>query len=276
MDVHVRDLEADLSERVVASCLARAPSASGILVGGSYARGTASLVSDLDLCVFVNDDRDAEHYRTWLEDRAGAPALHVSARTDMTLEVWAEDAQEPQDWAFGLPTAQPFEWLWELDGALRDELGDRPVLRTPAGEPEVEDLVTELTKLHRAAASADDVGVRFHAQRVVLFAAPTVVALNAPAPTVDTPRAALETICGGLAQTPDDWRRDVLVCSGLDPADVPATAAAADRLTVGVLELLRAIDPMIDAQDGVADLVRSGALERILAASRAASGAARD
>jgi phosphoribosyl-AMP cyclohydrolase len=267
--VHIRDLGADLLDHVVVSCLERVPSALGILVGGSYARGAATLVSDLDLCVFVDDDDDAEHYRTWLVARAGAPPLHVSARTDMTLEAWAEDAEEPQDWAFGLPTAQPFEWLWEIGGALRDELGDRPLLVTPAGEPEVEDLVTELTKVHRAALSADALGVRFHAQRLVAFAAPTVVALNAPAPKVDTPRAALETICDGLPRTPGDWRGDVLACLGLDPVDVAATAAAADRLVVGVLELLRATDPMIDTQDGVADLVRSRDLERMLDASRA-------
>lgn len=77
----------------MASWLARTPTARGILVGGSFARGAASLVSDLDLCVFVDDGHDAEHYRTWLENRTGAPALHVTARTDMTLDVWAEDCR---------------------------------------------------------------------------------------------------------------------------------------------------------------------------------------
>ena len=251
------------------SCRERVPSARGILVGGSYARGAASRASDLDLSVFVDDDDDAVHYRTWLQDRADAPSLHVSARTDLTLAAWADDAEEPQEWAFGLPTAQPFEWLWEPEGALRRELGDRPVLLTPAGEPEVEDMVTELTKVHRSAARADGLGVRFHAQRVVVFASPTVVALNSPAPKVDTPRAALDTICHGLARTPDTWAGDVLVCLGLDPADVAATEAAADRLVIGVLELLRSVDPTVDAQDGVADLVRSGQLDRLLDASRA-------
>lgn len=222
--------------------------------------------------MFVDDDDDAEHYRTWLEDRTDAPPLHVSARTDLTLHAWAEDAEEPQEWAFGLPTTQPFEWLWEPEGALRRALGELPVLLTPAGEPEVEDMVTELTKVHRSSARADDLGVRFHAQRVVAFASPTVVALNSPAPTVDTPRAALDTICEGLSRTPGAWAADVLVCLGLTPEDVATTAAAADRLVIGVLELLRTVDPTIDAQDGVADLVRSGDLDRLLDASRALRG----
>src|SRR5687768_13105704 len=93
--VHVRDLAVELLEQVAASCRTRVPSTRGILVGGSYARGAATLASDLDLYVFVDDDDDAEHYRTWLEERADAPPLHVSARTDLTLEAWAVDADEP-------------------------------------------------------------------------------------------------------------------------------------------------------------------------------------
>ena len=50
------------------------------------------------------------------------------------------------------------------------------------------------------------------------------------------------------------------------------TAAAADRLVIGVLELLRTVDPTIDPQDGVADLVQSGDLDRLLEASRSARG----
>ncbi|HYD09872.1 MAG TPA: nucleotidyltransferase domain-containing protein [Acidimicrobiales bacterium] len=269
--MHVRDLPAALLASVVASCRTRVPAARGILVGGSYARGSASTASDLDLAVFIDDeDEDAAlHYRTWLEVRADSPPLHVSARTDLTLATWAEEAEEPADWAFGLPTAQRFEWLSEPDEELRRALGAQPVLRTHAGEPEVEDMVTELTKVHRAEASADDIGVRFHARRAVDFAAPTVVALNAPPPCVDTPRAALDTICAGLTRTPDGWTEDLLVCLGLTPTDIRTTAAAADRLVVGVLELLRTIDPTVDRQDGVAELVRSRDLDRLLDASRA-------
>lgn len=266
--VHVDDLGAELLAQVVASCRKRVPAVRGVLVGGSYARGAAALSSDLDLSVFVEDDDDAEYYRTWLEDRGDLPPLHVSARTDLTLEAWAEDSEEPQEWAYGLPTAQPFEWLWEPDGALRRALGDHPVLVTPPAEPEVEDMVTELTKVHRAATRADDLGVRFHAQRLVIFATPTVVALNSPAPKVDTPRAALDTICAGLSHVPDGWAGDVLTCLGLDPLDVAATGAAADRLVIGVLELVRTIDPTVDSQPGVADLVRSGDFDRVLERSR--------
>lgn len=269
--VHVHDLGAELLERVVASCRTRVPEARAVLVGGSYARGAAARASDLDLAVFVEDDDDAEHYRTWLEDRGDSPPLHVSARTDLTLEAWTEDSDEPQDWAYGLPTAQPFEWLWEPDGALRRALGDHPVLVTPPAEPEVEDMVTELTKIHRASAQADDLGVRFHAQRLVTFASPTVVALNTPAPKVATPRAALDTICAGLSHVPNGWAADVLTCLGLNPLDVAATVAAAEQLVIGVLELVRTIDPTVDSQPGVADLVRSGDFDRVLDRSRTQS-----
>jgi hypothetical protein len=266
--VHVHDLGVELLDQVIASCLTLVPSARGVLVGGSYARGTAAPASDLDLAVFVGDDDAADHYRTWLEDRGDAWPLHVSARTDLTLDAWAEDSEEPQEWAFGLPTAQPFEWLWESDGSLRRALGDHPVLVTPRGDPEVEDMVTELTKIHRASAQADDLGVRFHAQRLVSFASPTVVALNARAPKVDTPRSALDTICGGLTQVPDGWADNLLVCLGLTPVDVAATVEAAERLVIGVLELLRRIDPTVDSQLGVADLVSSGDFDRVLERSR--------
>jgi hypothetical protein len=53
------------------------PSAIAVLVGGSYAKGTADELSDLDLTAIV--DGDGGRYRTWFQDRPGMRPLHVSA-----------------------------------------------------------------------------------------------------------------------------------------------------------------------------------------------------
>src|SRR5688500_14416861 len=132
------DLPVELRDRVIASCREREPSTAAILVHGSYARGCARPDSDLDLGIFITDEPRA-HYRTWFAARLADAPLHVSARSGLSIDVWQEEGEEdePEDWTFGLPAELVHVWLWVGDESIRERLGDEPVLRRPAAEPEV-------------------------------------------------------------------------------------------------------------------------------------------
>lgn len=258
----LRDLPTDLRERVIASCREREPSAVGVLVHGSYATATARPDSDLDLGIFISGSPTA-HYRTWFEERAAPKPLHISARSDLSLETWQREASEPKSWAMGLPVELRYAWLWSADERLRAAIGECPVLRKPGVKPEVEDMVEALLKARRAHATGDEIGVRFAAQAAARSAAPCVAALNQPAPVRD-PRTALDTLTT-LPIAPERWAVDLLACLGLAPQAAPGVIVAAERLVGGVLRLLRERDPAVDPQPDIARYVADGTFERLLA-----------
>jgi phosphoribosyl-AMP cyclohydrolase len=261
MGLSLGDLSAGLTDRVVASSREREPGATGILVHGSYATGRARPDSDLDLAIFVSGPPTV-HYRTWFEERKGQLPLHVSARSDLTVEIWKQEAMTPADWALGIPVELAHVWLWPGDGYLRNTLGDNPVVRKPGAAPEVEDMVDALLKARLAVVTGDSIGLRLAAQDAVRFAAPCVVALNTPERARD-PRSALTTILG-LPVAPLGWRDDVVTCLGLSSRGDHDVAAAGERLVRGVLRLLRETDPYVDPQPDIARYLIDGTFEKIL------------
>jgi len=52
----------------IAATAATYPAISKVILFGSRARGTASRVSDIDLCVFCEDDRDFNHFYMDMEE----------------------------------------------------------------------------------------------------------------------------------------------------------------------------------------------------------------
>lgn len=257
----VSDLEPDLTRRVIGSCRAREPSAAGILVHGSFATGRASRESDLDLALFIEGE-PSEHYRTWFEARDGLPPLHVSARCDLNIEVWAEERSEPEDWALGLPVALPHVWLWLSDRRLAEVLGDHPVLSKPGTPPEIEDMVDAAVKMRRHAFGGDELGARLEAQAAARFAAPTVCALNDPEPVTD-PRSALAAVLA-LPVAPAGWKADFPVAMGLTAAAFDEIVEATIRLVTGTLRLARERNPGVDRQPEIERYLVDGTFERLL------------
>jgi len=257
----VSDLEPGLVAGVVGSCRAREPGVAGILVHGSYATGRASGDSDLDLALFIAGE-PSEHYRTWFEARGGSAPLHVSARCDLTVDVWQAEREEPEDWALGLPVELPHTWLWLGDRRLAEVLGDHPLLSKPGKLPEIEDMVDAAVKMRRHARGGDELGARLEAQAAARFAAPTVCALNDPAPVTD-PRSALAAVLA-LPIAPLGWRVDLPVAMGLAAAALDEIAEATVRLVTGTLRLARERNPGVDRQPEIEHYLSDGTFERLL------------
>lgn len=261
MSLSISDLGTELIEQVIGSCRSKEPGVEGILVHGSYATGLAEAESDLDLDLFIAGGPTV-YYRTWFEPRDGKPPLHVSARSDLSIEVWQREGREPEPWALGLPVELPHVWLWCGNKRLAAALGERPVLSKPGSPPEIEDMVDALVKLRRAVRAGDELGVRLEAQAAARNAAPTVVALNKPAPVRD-PRSALAAIIA-LPVAPPGWRSDFVVAAGLASTSIDDVTAATNRLVAGTLQLARRVDPGIDRQPEIERYLIDGTLERML------------
>jgi predicted nucleotidyltransferase len=261
----VLDLASELQDRVVASARAREPGAIGIAVHGSYALGTARIDSDLDLDIFLGT-APVVHYRTWFEARGDDLPLHVSARSDLTLETWGRETAEPEEWAFGLPVELIYVWLWVGDAELKARLGERSTVVKAGAPPEVEDMVDAVIKVRACADRGDELGLRLAAQAVARCAAPCVAALN-DAPRVHDPRSALDVLLH-LPVVPDGWYSDIPACLGLVPLAGHEIFDAVERTGLGVLRLLRAVDPSVDTQPDVARYLRDGTFERLLSRRR--------
>ncbi|MDP9296318.1 MAG: nucleotidyltransferase domain-containing protein [Actinomycetota bacterium] len=145
--------------RVVERLRASEPTAIGVLVHGSYARNRAQPESDLDLAVLVEGPSGA-HYRSWFEELEDRSLLYVSAHTDLTVERWRAQQEEPEDWSFGFPAVIRYEWVWTATHDVRLLLGDPPIERHPAGDPEVEDMVESTTKVIRGERASTGLGSR--------------------------------------------------------------------------------------------------------------------
>ena len=261
MPLSLSDLGEGLVEAVIGACRSREPRVEGILVHGSYATGQAQPESDLDLDLFVSGEPTV-HYRTWFEPRDGLRPLHVSARCDLSLEVWQIEREEPEDWALGLPVEMPHAWVWCGSERLVEVLGERPVLAKPGSPPEVEDMVDAVLKMRRHARAEDELGARLEAQAAARYAAPTVAALNTPS-AVSDPRSALESVLA-LTKAPPGWSSDFVVATGLSSAPVDKVVEAANRLVLGTLQLAREMNPGVDRQPEIERYLRDGAFERML------------
>ena len=235
------------------------PEAIAVLVGGSYAKGTADELSDLDLAAIV--ERDGGRYLMWFQDRPGARPLHVSAGVK-TIDERLAKTSEPASWWLSLPQLEPAAYAWATDGA-RARLGEDPSLRRPASPPELEDFFEFSMKVRRAIQAGDSLGLRVYAMAAAEVAPRLLLPLNAPV-LVSSRREAAEAALA-FAVAPEHYAEDLRACLGLAEADDAALGTAAPRLARELLAFLRErkpdIDPLPDLVRGLTD----GTLERQLA-----------
>ncbi|SCG37375.1 phosphoribosyl-AMP cyclohydrolase [Micromonospora halophytica] len=219
----------------------------GILLRGSHARRGATVHSDVDLDVLVDDHRpvptqggtgrpDAIPYavrQAYLAEVDGRLVhLSVAARD---VRSWIDRLGEPADWAFGLPVAAPARLLWaEKDWRTRIDL---PVLCQPADQPRLEELVATLGKVASARSVDDHLGVRLAAADLARLC-PSVLRPANPGVRVVSRRGAF-TAALALPVAPAGYRDDMLLCLGLRPGSVGQLGAAAARLVAGVVPLVR-------------------------------------
>ena len=93
-------LELRLVERVVERLLVLEPETTAVLLTGSYAKGTATVASDLDLMAITPSPRF--DYRTWFEEQETDPPLHISVGAE-TADAWLAEAKCPARWSLGFP-----------------------------------------------------------------------------------------------------------------------------------------------------------------------------
>lgn len=255
----VPGLDPALLERIVGRVLELEPATIAILVSGSYAKGTADELSDLDLQV-VTAASPRSPYRMWFEDRPGRDPLHVSPSVK-SLDAWLRKRSEPQDWAFGLPVEHVARYVWATAEA-RQSLGDPPTNLHPPAEPELEDFVECAGKVLRCGAAGDAPGVRFFARLLAQLAPRLLLSLN-DVTLVHDPREALD-VALSLRVAPEHYRDDVPACLGLIAVDDDRAYASAVRLSRELLAFLREHAPHADPQPDIARYLADGTLERHL------------
>jgi phosphoribosyl-AMP cyclohydrolase len=255
----------ELFARWVARLRQEEPRAVAILCHGSYARGAAEPFSDLDLNVLIDGEPEAG-YRSAFEQLPDGRLLHATIAT-MSLNEWLAQFDEPgesEEWAFFLPAQQAAQVVWAtpeaavaLEGRITLEL---------ATAPQLQDLLESAAKVRNALARHDALGVRQSAQDVALRV-PALLALLTPVAPVHTRREALQAALHLPIPLPH-YRDDLLACLGMHERSLPAAelAAVALRLTVGVLELLRASpDVLTDlVEPGLPEGLDDGSLLRLL------------
>lgn len=251
-------LPSGLVDAIVRRLLTVEPDPAAVLVTGSYAAGTASPESDLDLMGLYAGE-PAVGYRTWFEERSGRP-LHISAGATQ-LDRWLRKREEPADWSLGFPTEEAGLLLWSTDRA-RELLDDPPVVRRPAAEPELEDFVEGAEKVKRALQRGDLIGARWHAHDMAALAPRLLLRLN-PERRVADRRDAIDAALN-LPVAPVHFSADPAVCFGLRAADDAPFEVAALRLPIELLALLRERLADVDPQPWIAQYLADGTLERHL------------
>lgn len=252
----IRGLDDALLDRIVRRLVELEPAALGVIVTGSYAKGRATPSSDLDVTALTPEPR--VRYRTWFEERPGAPPLHVSAGAK-TLERWLGQPSRPAPWALGLPAVHDAVLVWATEQGRR-VVPDPPSNVHPAGPPELEDLVEAASKARRAVAAGDPVGVRLYAQQVAVRVPRLLLPLNEVEHVRDR-RQALDAALA-FAVAPEGYAHDLPICLGVAEASDREAAEAVLRLVRELLALLRERSPDVDPQ--VAPYLADGTLERHL------------
>lgn len=243
----------------VARLRALEPAAMAVVVGGSYATGTADEESDLDLNA-ITEGEPRVRYRTWFQERSGGRPLHVSAGA-VSVEDWLAAGERPRPWALGFPVLYEARYAWATAEA-RARLGDDPSVRHPPAPPELEDFLEFLVKARRSARRGDGVGLRFFAHQAGLLAPGLLRPLN-PERVVRNRRDALEAALT-LPLAPEHYHHDLRVCLGLVPVSNEEVAAATLRLGRELLAVLRERRPDIDPQPDLALYLADGTLQRLL------------
>ncbi|MBM3677520.1 MAG: hypothetical protein FJW96_06495 [Actinobacteria bacterium] len=258
------DLAGDVRDRLIARALSAHPAPSALLVTGSYACGTATLTSDLDLRLLTHGP--PEGYESWFVS-AGGRVLHVSFGIK-TVTAWLERGQRAESWSLGFPARHHARYLWATEQA-RARLGDDPSqLDHPAPRPELEDCFEGLRKTLRAPAHGDGRALRWHARDAAEGMPGLLLGLNPPRGVHDR-RDALDAALS-LTVAPPTWATDLPVLLGVDPADDATVAETAARLGLDLLAFLRTNAPDVDLQPGLAAALGDGTLERLLVEASAA------
>lgn len=247
-----------LVRRVVERLRGLEPDTSAVLLTGSYAKGTATTASDLDLVAISPSRRVA--YRTWFEEHGEDAPLHVSAAAT-TPEAWLERTTTPAPWSLGFRAINDAAYLY-ADDETRALLGDDPSLRHPAAEPELEDFLDFALKAKRAAQAGDDLGLRWFALAAATLAPRLLIPLNNQRTVCDR-RDALDAALK-LAVAPGNYAADLATSLGLTPASGGEVRTAVTRLASELLTFLREHAPDVDQQPDIARYLTDGTLERHL------------
>jgi Nucleotidyltransferase domain len=195
-----------------------------VFLVGSYARGDAGPYSDVDLDVLVADGPRNE-WPTWFDvEEHQLVCVSVWIRDVAT---WQASQQEPQGWAFGLPSVETVRLCWVADDSWRARL-ERSQLAHPPGEPELDHLVGDLGKVANAWRRGDELGLRLAAQDLARSCPSLLQPLN-PHPPVGSRHAALLTALD-FAVVPPGYHDDLVVCLGLAGRPTSAEEVHAPRV----------------------------------------------
>jgi phosphoribosyl-AMP cyclohydrolase len=244
---------------IVAALRRFEPDASAVLVAGSYAKGTASETSDLDL-VTITTDRIVTPYRMWFAHMSDRPPLHVSVAAKTSAN-WLAARDVPAKWALGFPAREDARYIWSTGGARR-VLGDDPSIEHPAAPPELEDLADYVLKAKRCAANGDEIGLRWYARAAAILAPLLLIPLNEPH-VVRDPREAVDAALS-LRVAPFGFAEDLRVTMGLATAASEEVRQSVSRLGRGLLAFLRERAPETDPMPDLARYLIDGTLERYL------------
>lgn len=234
------------------------PSAIAVLIGGSYARGAADELSDLDLAAIV--EQAGDRYYMWFHDRPGQAPLHVSACARTAGDFLAR-REIPTGWWLGLPALEPWRYAWSTDGA-RAVLGEDPSIHRPPSPPELEDFFEFSMKVKRAALTGDAFGLRVWALSAAELAPRLLLSLNPPV-LVSSRREAAEAALA-FPVAPEHYSEDLRACLCLTATQDDTLAHAACRLGLELLAFLREHKPDVDPLPDAIESLVSGALERQL------------
>jgi Nucleotidyltransferase domain len=253
----VEGLDPGLAARVVERIRELEPSTIAVIVFGSYAKGRADTDSDLDVHV-VTGNEPASPYRMWFEERPGEKPLHVSPSVK-SVPAWLAQRNKPQGWALGFAAEHVCRYLWAT-GSARARLGEDPSCVHPPAEPELEDFVSYLSKIKRAAAGEDWPIARVYAHQAALLAPGLLRTLNGEIAVRDRREAIAAALA--LEVAPEHYRADLTVSLGLVEASDDEVVQAALRLGRELLAFLRVRDPNADPQPDIARYLGDGTLER--------------
>lgn len=255
----VPNLERALVARTVRRLLDLEPETIAVLLTGSYAKGTASAASDLDLMA-ITSSKPSVSYRMWFEKRKDESPLHVSAGAT-TPNAWLANCESPARWSLGFPAITEASYLWGAEAA-KALMGESPSLLHPAAGPEMEDFIDFVLKAKKSANSGDELGLRWFAQGAASLTPSLLIPLNAERVVRDR-RDALDAALS-LAVAPANYEPDLTICLGLAQVAADDVKAAAARLARELLAFVRQRAPDIDAQPDIARYLADGTLERHL------------
>lgn len=258
-ELYVPGLDSTLVQRIVTRLLELEPDTIAILLMGSYAKGTASEASDLDLTAITRAIPNVD-YRMWFEDDPPRPPLHVSAAA-ATPETWQEKRRAPASWSLGFPAINAAQVLWSTPEA-KEMLGDALAQAHPAAEPTLEDLLEFVLKAKKSAQLGDEPGLRVFTHAAGSLAPRALIPLNEERVVSDR-RDALDAALS-LTEAPANYRHDLTICLGLAATSADEVQAAVGRLALELFAFLRQRAPDVDPQPEIARFLADGTLERHL------------